>query len=175
MTRWPPFTALTSFVVLANSVLAECPKSQETLFACKAQSGERIALCGSRGILVTDNLGTTKVANGSTLQFRATFKSETIVLPAKTRNPRQAFLADRGSAKAASSWWANLSVVEDPYAITLEVGMSDAKEMQLEFKIEDKRRGVSGTFACTDVALEATTSLPGVPSSYFQIVSALAE
>jgi hypothetical protein len=65
--------------------------------------------------------------------------------------------------------------MEDPYAITLEVGVSDTQEKQLGFKIEDKRRGVSGTFACTDLALEATTTLPGVPSTYFRIVSALAE
>ncbi len=175
MTLWPSFAALTTCAVLYSSAIAQCPKNQETLFACKAQSGERIALCGSRGVLVTDNLGTMKVAKGSILQFRATFNSQTIVLPAKPRNSHKAFLADRGSAKAASSWWANLSVIEDPYAIALEVGMPDTQEKQLEFRIEDKRRGVSGAFACTDLALEPTATLPGVPSTYFQIVSALAE
>ena len=175
MNLWRSFAAATTCAVLSSSVLAQCPKNQETLFACKAQSGERIALCGSRGVLVTDNLGTTKVAKGSTLQFRATFNSKTIALPAKPRNSHKAFLADRGSAKAASSWWANLSVMEDPYAIALEVGISDTQEKQLEFRIEDKRRAFSGAYRCTDLALEPTATLPGVPSSYFQIVSALAE
>lgn len=175
MNLWRPFAAATTCAVLSSLVLAQCPKNQETLFACKAQSGERVALCGSPGVLVTDNLGTTRVAKGSTLQLRATFDSQTIALPAKPRNSHKAFLADRGRAKAASSWWANLSVVEDRFAIALEIGISDTQEQQLGFRIEDKHRGFSGAYRCTDLALEPTATLPGVPSTYYRIVSALAE
>jgi len=164
-----------SCATLSGSAFAQCQKNHETLFACKARSGERIALCASPGFLITDSQGTTRIAKGSVLQFRASFNSQTVTLPTRPRNSPKAFLADRGSSKAATSWWSNLSIVEGSQAIALEVGISDTQQPQIEFIIEDKRNGFSGRYECTDLAPEATATLPGVPDTYFRVVSALAE
>lgn len=167
--------ALALGLLVPGLAAAQCASDEDTLFACSASGGELVALCASPDILRTDDLGTTTIDPSGTLRFRAQADGRQVVVPGHSAASIEAFDADRGSAAGAGAWWTNLSATDGPHTVAVSVGVSDTRDQQIEFWIEDREGRLAGRFTCADLGIDATPTRRGVDDRYHRVVSALAE